>query len=1412
MSEKNLQPDYLFEVSWEVCNKVGGIHTVVATKAPSIADMYKSAYITIGPDVWRETGSNPEFIEQPNVLSDWAQEAQQDGLRVRVGHWNIPTHPLVILVDFTTLFAQKDKILTQLWEQYHLDSLSGQWDYIEPLLFGYAAGLAIESYVRRRLTMRHKVVAQFHEWMTGGGLLYLRRALPQVATVFTSHATVLGRCMSGNGMNLYELLDKVDPEHLAHDFNVVPKHSLELLSAQNADIFTTVSELTNEECRAFLKKSVDLVTPNGFDPTFVPKAGEFSKQRTLAREKLLAVAGALLGKQLPTDTFLIGTSGRYEYRSKGIDLFIDALAKLNQEGELKQDIVAFLLIPAGNRGARLDLQRSLMHDTAEAPCFLCGNDNVLTHALEQPDTDPILCRLHERGLKNTDTDRVKVVFVPSYLQGDDGIFNLTYYNTLIGLDLTIFASYYEPWGYTPLESLAFGVPTVTSDLAGFGLWLAQANEALDTAAAVIHRAGEEDEAAVQEIVARIRVCRGSDAQKRDEASQKARSLAANAEWVNLVTHYRTAYHSALLLVRQREKDFAPLLHQDTSHKIDLRAAISPPRWTRMVVQRNIPKQLHSLDALASNLWWSWQPDAEELFASIDPKAWESCEGNPMMLLDSISYARLEALSNDQDFLSRLHTIYKRFQNYMAQAKKAKAPAIGYFSMEFGLHASLKLYSGGLGVLAGDYLKEASDQNLNLVGVGLLYRYGYFTQQLSRAGQQIAYYNHQNFTQTPVFPVRDDKGNWITVEVAFPGRRVQVRLWKVMVGRIQLFLLDTDFEGNSEEDRSITHYLYGGDQENRFKQEMILGIGGVRALEAAGCKTTLFHLNEGHAAFAALERLRQAMHESHYTFDEAIELVRASTLFTTHTPVPAGHDAFPEEMVRIYMAHYPARYNITWERFIAFGRVHPTDTAERFSMSHLAANFSAGMNGVSQLHGEVSQKMFAALWPGYYASENNVGYVTNGVHFPTWAASPWKQLLCDKTSGETHWERIRECSPEAIWDIRKKLKQDLITWIVNLMRSPEMERFQPPAYRVDVEENLKPETLTIGFARRFATYKRAHLLLSDLDRLDSIVNNPERPVQFLFAGKAHPHDLAGQDLIKRLYAVSLDKKFCGKLIFLPNYDMALAKRMVQGVDVWLNTPTRPLEASGTSGMKAVMNGVLHFSVLDGWWVEGYRDGAGWALTKDRTYENQMVQDELDAELLYTTIENEIAPLYYKRSQTGCPTDWVHAIQKNMSEIAPNFSTTRMQQDYIERYYMPQVKYYDSLTGNDAHLLKELLAWKERMLANWNRVAVIRTEGLGMDSQAILTGTKYKGSVVVDLAELSPEDLGIELVITELRPGEEEVCITDRIPFVFKSANGPRAEYVVEITPPSPGVFDLAIRLYAKNPNLRQRTDFNLVRWI
>ncbi|MGC8802691.1 MAG: alpha-glucan family phosphorylase [Bacteroidales bacterium] len=844
-----------------------------------------------------------------------------------------------------------------------------------------------------------------------------------------------------------------------------------------------------------------------------------------------------------------------------------------------------------------------------------------------------------------------------------------------------------------------------------------------------------------------------------------------------------------------------------------------PSWKRLLVQKHIPAKLHALEELSKNLWWSWNYDAVELFQSIDPKLWIASEENPIAFLDSLPYEKFLELEKDKTFLQRLETVYGRFLEYMQQPMK-EGPKVAYFSMEFGLHDSLKIYSGGLGILAGDYLKEASDSRCNIIGVGLLYRYGYFKQIISEYGDQIAQYESQTFSKTCAQPVRDENNRWITIHINLPGRTVNARIWKVQVGRVPLYLLDTDYEDNSPLDRSITHNLYGGDWDNRIRQEILLGIGGIRALDAMGIECDIYHCNEGHAAFIGLERLRKYIMKENLTFGEALEIVRSSQLFTTHTPVPAGHDSFSEDMMRTYLGHYPQRLKISWRQFMALGKANPDDPNEKFSMSFLAANLSLETNAVSKLHSQVSKDIFHALYKGYSPEELHLGYVTNGVHLPTWAAKPWLQIYEDtfgkdfftqQTKFEV-WSKIHAVPDSTIWKIRNNLRSSLIEYIKEQLKDASARRVENPKLAFEIAERLNKHTLTIGFARRFATYKRAYLLFTDLVRLARIVNNPTMPVQFLFAGKAHPNDKAGQDLIKRIVEISKRPEFLGKIVFLPNYEIKLAKLLVQGVDVWLNTPTRPLEASGTSGEKAVMNGVLHFSVLDGWWVEGYKEGAGWALPQEITYENQSYQDQLDAETIYSIIENEITPLFYYRNEEGLPTAWINYIKNSIEKIASHFTMSRQLEDYIRQYYQPLAQRSARMNANDYELAKELARWKKKVRTSWESIDVVEIKHPDVSKEAVELGSAYIAEVTLDLNELSPEDIGIEIVLAEPQEGERPPKIIFTQEFDLIKSDNQLAYYKTEIIPNKAGAYEMGIRIFPKHPELPHRQDFNYIRWI
>lgn len=1416
MSQENL-PHYIFETSWEVCNKVGGIHTVVGTKALTVMQKYDS-YIVIGPDLQRE-GPNAEFTEDATLFAAWRTIAYKEGLRVRIGHWNVAGEPIAFLVDASSFIARKDELLAELWVDYGVDSISGGWDYVEPVLFGYAAARVIESFTRFYAQANDKILAHFHEWMTCSGSLYLRKHAPHIATLFTTHATVMGRCIAGNGLPLYGSMDTYNVDELARQFGVMAKHSIEKQAAHNSDAFTTVSDITSHECLAMLGQQVSTVTPNGFENSFVFKGKDYTTKRAEARETMISVAEAALGVDFEADPMIVVISGRYEFKNKGIDEFIDSLDRLQQTGTARP-ILAYIMVPCWNHGPRRDLQLKLSDGTT-----LCDSRNIAntTHYLGDSENDPVIGRLRYRGLLDA-RGSVRVMFVPCYLNGDDGIFNKKYYELLVGADVTVFPSYYEPWGYTPLESIAFGVPTITTTLAGFGLWVNTYAKGPHRGVVVIPRTDTNSEELVDGISSTLSSYAAMNKTQMADLRKESMELSQIALWSNLFINYEKAYTMALDKAQERTEALrldGGEVHEQVNFLSQQVAPACGPAWTRMIVERSIPKELHSLEALTKNLWWSWNDSARWLFEEIDPDLWNAVDRNPIAMLDRLTLSDLKKLAVDEDFLAKLADVYGQFKTYMAAKDGASRPRIAYFSMEYGLHASLKIYSGGLGILAGDYLKESSDKNVPMTAVGLLYRYGYFTQRLSNAGEQEAGYEPQNFDKLPITPVRDEKGEWKTVKVSFPGRDVYARIWRCDVGRTELYLMDTDHDLNLPEDRSITHHLYGGDWDNRLKQELLLGIGGIRLLKTLGIQSDVYHCNEGHAAFISLERAYNFIQDGDLSFSESMEAVRSSSLFTTHTPVPAGHDAFDEGMIRQYLWHFPDRLKLTWEQFVNLGKSNPNNSNEKFSMSVLACNMSQEVNGVSWLHGEVSKDILGHLWPGYLADELHIGYVTNGVHFPTWTASKLKQLYFkyfgeDFSHGDysrENWQKVYNIPDQELWATRLYLKERLINLIRTRVADPMQFRFDSPRQLVQIQEELKTDSLTIGFARRFATYKRAHLLFTNMERLEALVNNPERPVQFVFAGKAHPADKAGQDLIKRIVEVSKMPQFVGKVVFLQNYDMELARRMVQGVDVWLNTPTRPLEASGTSGEKAVMNGVMQFSVLDGWWVEGYKDGAGWMLPMERTFEEQRFQDELDAEMVYATIEDQIVPAYYNKDKDGMSADWIQLMKNCVAQVALDFTTNRMMQDYEDRFYSKLFKRHTHLVANNFAKAREIAAWKRRVSRSWDNIQVIETKKYDLTHEAIVMGRNYMLEVTLDIDGLKKEDIGVELIMAEpMTSGEEKTKIRTTAQFSILSVEGSIIRYQLESSPEVTGTFDAAIRVYATNPELPHRQDFALVKWI
>jgi len=845
--------------------------------------------------------------------------------------------------------------------------------------------------------------------------------------------------------------------------------------------------------------------------------------------------------------------------------------------------------------------------------------------------------------------------------------------------------------------------------------------------------------------------------------------------------------------------------------------VEMPQWRKFIVESDLPERLAPLRALSRNFWWVWNNEARDLFQYVNEKVWESCEHNPIILLEQVSFQRFRELEKDAVFTRMMDSTYEKFLSYLKERENLEKPQIAYFSMEYGLHDSLKIFSGGLGILAGDYLKEASDSKVDLVGIGLLYRYGYFRQTLNMHGEQMANYIPEHFSKIPVQPTYDNNGNWLTIEVEYPGRVLKAHVWEVNVGAVKLYLLDADTDINQEYDRSVTHNLYGGDNENRLKQEILLGIGGIRVLRALGYNPDIYHCNEGHAAFIGLERMVPLVRDHNLTFNEAKEIIRASTLFTTHTPVPAGHDSFHDDLIRKYGTDFPEKIQLSLEEFAQLGKANPGE--DHFNMSYLAANLSQNINGVSMLHGDVSKKLMNNLYPGYFPEElTHIGYVTNGVHYSTWTAKEWKELhkkyfghnFPETQSDFTVWDKIQDVPDEEIFNLKQKLKVKLIEYIKQRFADNWIKRNENPKLITEALSQFNPNALTIGFARRFATYKRAYLIFKNLDRLNAIVNHPEHPVQFIFAGKAHPADKGGQELIKYIVEISKRPEFIGKIMYIQNYDMNLAKMMLQGVDIWMNTPTRPLEASGTSGEKGVMNGTVHFSVLDGWWVEGYKPDSGWALPMEQSFDVPEFQDELDAETIYHILEQEIVPSYYKRNKKGISESWISYVKNTISDVAPNFTMRRQLNDYITKFYNPQADRYRLLKADDFKIAREISNWKGNIAEKWPGIKLINAAVEHGVAHTYKIGESHPAKITLDLNGLSPEEVGVEIVFSKKQ--EEKDIFVEKQEFVAECSEGNYCTYKLDLTILNPGSYNYGIRVFPKNPLLPHRFDFQYLLWI
>jgi len=1338
----------LFEVSWEVCNKVGGIHTVVSTKAKTLTGKLGDDYVCIGP--WLLSGGQAaQAFEEETGFGEFCERCRELGVPVRVGRWKIPGRPRTILVEFSGLYGKQDGILAGLWERFLVDSLSGAWDYIEPLLFGHAAGLVIEQWHEEHVAPRRgQSVAQFHEWMTGAGLLYLKEHEPSIGTLFTTHATMLGRSISSGGKTPAEGLAGRSPEEAAEAHNIKAKHSMESVCAREADVFTTVSSLTADEAELYFHRRAAPLLPNGIDLEVIDElAGSVDAGE--AETRLRDLARRFLGEDA-SDAALVCISGRYEFHNKGLDLLLEALALVN--GAAGRKVILFVLVPAGNSGVRSELLERLEQplDAIKGPIGLC------THNLFDSERDPVGQHARKLGLDNRLGARVKLIQIPVYVHPEDGFLRLPYEAVLRAMELSVFPSFYEPWGYTPEESLAVGVPTITTDCAGFGRWAAKNGLSAEDGVWILPRVGVEQPVAAVELAARIETAL-AERRERTERVRICRQTAQMTSWSDLIAPYQEAFSLARSAARTRSGGLSATVFRP---RIAVPANPAPqgtrPHLRRFDVATALPRELAGLERLARNYWWSWDVEATALLRELFPQKWDLSRHNPVLFLRQIYPEDVKSKAADPAYVQRLERVLARFDAYMAGARADEQHPVAYFSAEFGVHESLRIYSGGLGILAGDHLKSASDLGLPLVAVGLFYRFGYFQQRLTASGEQLHDEIENDPRNLPLEPVLDEQGHTLELRLALPSSELVLRAWKVAVGRVALYLLDSNVPENRPEDRDITRTLYGGDHENRLRQELVLGRGGQRLLVRLGIFPAAFHINEGHAAFLAVERIARLVRKFGLTFDEARVIVRSSTIFTTHTPVPAGHDRFSEELMRRYFSDAPGWVGVPWERFYALGQAE--EDKGNFNMTYLAMNFAGFVNGVSQLHGEVSRKLLRPFWPRYLEPEVPVNSITNGVHLSTWVDPALRALLGAEERplvADDYRRASAALDPRALWEVKRAAKRRLLTHLREAIERAFVARHDSPSLLnrtlAGLEETSAEQALWIGFGRRFAPYKRASLLFRDLERLRKILDLPGRPLRIVFSGKAHPADKHGQEILKQVVALTRREEFVGRVFFVEEYDIDMARVLVQGVDVWLNNPIRPLEASGTSGMKVAANGGLNLSILDGWWIEAADGSNGWSIGGGRVYPDQALQDELDSENLYRLLEEEVLPLHQERVD-GLPLGWIERVVHSLESVPTVFNTDRMLEEYRTRAYAPLSAAWHSLTAERFARAHALAARQARVRKAFSEVRVRAAHMSGLSE--VRVGDTVSARVELELGSLHERDLAVEFVLGH-KNGESEM---------------------------------------------------------
>ena len=840
----------------------------------------------------------------------------------------------------------------------------------------------------------------------------------------------------------------------------------------------------------------------------------------------------------------------------------------------------------------------------------------------------------------------------------------------------------------------------------------------------------------------------------------------------------------------------------------------------------LPEKFKRLNDIAYNLWWSWNPEAIDLYREIDLDLWEKLGKNPVRFLQEVSQKKLQSKLNDEDFMKRLECVVSTFDNYMSEKNtwftrtypQNTDKMIAYFSAEYGLNEVLPIYSGGLGVLSGDHCKAASDLGIPFTAIGLFYKQGYFSQRINADGWQQTCFTDLNVSQLPILPALNSNGEQVQISITFAGRTVYAQVWKVQIGRINLFLMDTDVPQNSNSDRALTARLYGGDQETRIQQEIFLGIGGIRVLDALGIHASVYHMNEGHSSFMGLELIRKLINEKHINFSEAKKIVENSAIFTTHTPVPAGNDVFPLYMMDKYFGDFWGQLGLSRYDFLELGLKKSED--QNFNMTVLALTLAGRKNGVSELHGAVSRDIFSDVWPGVPKNDIPITHVTNGIHTLTWIspkikalydkylASDWKTKIYESST----FEGIDNIPDEELWETHKELKCKLINFVRSRLKQQKLANGESMEAVRQVDNFLDPNALTIGFARRFATYKRANLIFRNLARIQKILNNPEKPMQIIFAGKAHPADGPAHDVIKNINDIARQEGFYGKVVLLENYNMTVARNLVQGVDVWMNNPRRPLEASGTSGQKVCINGIINFSILDGWWCEGYDGDNGWVIGDETEFDNEFSQDNIDSESIYDTLENKIIPLYYNVNEKGIPTEWVRMMKNSIKTLTWNYSTDRMVKEYTERMYLPAINGSAMVSTDSYSLAKQLSAFEQHMKANWHQVQLFSEKSMNnLKDYKSDSGHEIHLTAYAKLGAIDPSNVMVEVYYGSLCNGMIVNAQSLEMNLDGRAEDG-SYKYSLNLQIEDGGEYAYTFRATPKNPNLINRFNSGLIRWV